>query len=251
VQLGGKQDAQGGVLSAVNPGSLFYINESISNQNFLVDSGSSFSILPCKSSAPQHGPRLTAANGRRIECWGHNRASVVLNGVTYRWKFLRATVKFPILGADFLPHHSLLIDMPGGRLIQQAVPPPPALAAGGNLVAAAVTAWPPQQLQEPWQSLLQQFSSLVPPTGQLPPPNHGVQHHITTSGQPVTGNFRRLDPERLAVAKAEFDAMLAAGIICRSNSSWSSPLHRVRKKDGGWRFSPAQSSHCCQPLPPP
>ena len=28
--------------------------------------------------------------------------------------------------------------------------------------------------------------------------------------------------------------MEKAGIICRSNSPWSSPLHMVRKKDGGW-----------------
>jgi cleavage and polyadenylation specificity factor subunit 1 len=62
-----------------------------------------------------------------------------------------------------------------------------------------------------------------------------VLHRITTKGQPVTSKFRRLDPVRLAAARKEFDAMLAAGIIRRSNSGWSSPLHMVRKKDGGWR----------------
>jgi hypothetical protein len=29
--------------------------------------------------------------------------------------------------------------------------------------------------------------------------------------------------------------MLDEGIICRSSSQWSSPLHMVRKKDGSWR----------------
>jgi Reverse transcriptase (RNA-dependent DNA polymerase) len=51
----------------------------------------------------------------------------------------------------------------------------------------------------------------------------------------VTAKFRRLNPELLKAARAEFDAMLKAGIVGRSNSGWSSPLHMVRKKDGGWR----------------
>jgi len=39
----------------------------------------------------------------------------------------------------------------------------------------------------------------------------------------------------LAAAKAEFDRMEAEGIVRRSSSAWSSPLHMVRKSDGGWR----------------
>jgi hypothetical protein len=64
---------------------------------------------------------------------------------------------------------------------------------------------------------------------------HGVQHHIVTTVQPCTAKFRRLDPARLAAAKEEFSRMLAAGVICRSSSSWASPLHMVKKKDGSRR----------------
>ncbi len=67
------------------------------------------------------------------------------------------------------------------------------------------------------------------------PPPHGVQHVITTIGQPCTARFRRLDPSRLAAAKAEFQAMLDEGVMRRSSSQWSSPLHMVRKKDGSLR----------------
>jgi hypothetical protein len=35
-------------------------------------------------------------------------------------------------------------------------------------------------------------------------PPHGVSHAIRMVGQPATAKFRRLDPTRLAVAKAEF-----------------------------------------------
>jgi hypothetical protein len=65
-------------------------------------------------------------------------------------------------------------------------------------------------------------------------PTHNEQHVIETSGRLVNAKFKRLDPSRLAAAKAEFKRMLDAGIVQRSNSSWSSPLHLV-KKDGIWR----------------
>jgi cytoskeleton-associated protein 5 len=41
--------------------------------------------------------------------------------------------------------------------------------------------------------------------------------------------------DRLAIAEAEFEAMLRDGTARRSESSWSSALHIVFKKDNGWR----------------
>jgi hypothetical protein len=59
----------------------------------------------------------------------------------------------------------------------------------------------------------------------------------TASPPPVRRSFPSSDGwilERLAAAGKEFDAMLEAGIVRRSDRGWSSPLHMVRKKDGGW-----------------
>jgi len=62
-----------------------------------------------------------------------------------------------------------------------------------------------------------------------------VLHHIETSGPPVTARPRRLEPGKLAAAKAEFKQMEELGIIRPSKSPWASPLHMVKKPNGTWR----------------
>ena len=64
---------------------------------------------------------------------------------------------------------------------------------------------------------------------------HGVEHHIVTSGPPVHSRPRRLTAPKLALAQAEFQQLERAGIIRRSNSPWSTPLHMMPKPSGGWR----------------
>ena len=87
-----------------------------------------------------------------------------------------------------------------------------------------------------YQDLLHEFSNVVYSDG-LPASKlrQDVRHHIITNyGPPVFAKPCRLNPEKLAFAKAEISAMKKEGIIHCSNSPWSSPLHIVKKKDGGW-----------------
>ena len=90
----------------------------------------------------------------------------------------------------------------------------------------------PQQIQK----LLKEFPDVLSSGGfTASKPCNGVRHHLLTNpGPPVFAKSRHLDPEKLAAAKDEFTAMEKAGIIRKSSSSWSSPLHTVKKKDGGW-----------------
>jgi hypothetical protein len=82
---------------------------------------------------------------------------------------------------------------------------------------------------------LSEFPDLIRPTGVQREVRHNTAHNIrTTPGPPVTYRPRRLAPDRLAIAKAEFDAMLRDGTARRSDSSWSSALHIVPRKDNGW-----------------
>jgi hypothetical protein len=111
---------------------------------------------------------------------------------------------------------------------------PPALA---SIASQAAT-----RGQEPvgnggdsFTAVVDQFPEVVNVSQRLPKTWHGVVHHLVTTGPPVSSKFRRLDSEKLAVAKAEFAQLERDGIIRRSSSPWASPLHMVRKEDGGWR----------------
>lgn len=65
---------------------------------------------------------------------------------------------------------------------------------------------------------------------------HQTVHHIrTTSGPPVSSRPRKPAPDKYKAAKAVFESMAKEGIVQRSSTNWSSPLHLVPKKDGEWR----------------
>jgi hypothetical protein len=83
-------------------------------------------------------------------------------------------------------------------------------------------------------TLFSEFPDLIRPTGVQREVRHNTVHHIrTTPNPPVTCRPRQQAPDRLAIAKAEFDAMLREGTARRSESSWSLALHIVPKKDKG------------------
>jgi hypothetical protein len=84
-------------------------------------------------------------------------------------------------------------------------------------------------------SLLAEFPEITRPAGVYRELRHITFYHIRTiPGPTVTCRPHRLAPDRLAIAKAEFDVMLREGTARRFESSWSSALHIVPKKDKGW-----------------
>jgi hypothetical protein len=94
--------------------------------------------------------------------------------------------------------------------------------------------YPLRSALRPIDSIIAEFPDLTRPAGVQREVRHNTVHHIrTTPGPPVTLRPRRLAPDRLAIAKAEFDAMLQDGTARRSESCWSSALHIVPKKDNG------------------
>ena len=60
---------------------------------------------------------------------------------------------------------------------------------------------------------------------------HSTVHDITTTGPPVFSHPRRLAPDRLRKANAEFDHMLLLNLIRSSKSPWAFPLRLLRKSE--------------------
>ena len=90
----------------------------------------------------------------------------------------------------------------------------------------------PKQSPNEFHDILLEFPELVQPQRGEQPVKHDITHHIITTGPPIKARTRRLSPERLKIARQEFEHMLQQGII----HSWSSPLHMVPKKSpGDWR----------------
>ena len=214
---------------------LLFIEDTSSGRRLLVDSGAQRSILPASAAdalGNGRGPPLDAANGTSIRTFGTRYVTVCLNGHQFGWDFIIASVSVPILGADFLCAHRLLVDVANRRLIDSVSfdtypctlggPGPPALA---NMLATG----------DVYQRLLAEFPALTLPTFSASVAKHGVEHYIPTEGPPVYARARRLDAIKLAIAKEEFATMERLGIVRRSNSPWASPLHMVPKADGKWR----------------
>jgi len=86
-----------------------------------------------------------------------------------------------------------------------------------------------------YRQILQSFPKVVNASKKLPPATHNMQHIMEMTGRPVASRYRRLYPKILAAAKADFEELEKQGIVRRLSSSWSSPLHTVRKSDGTWR----------------
>ena len=143
-----------------------------------------------------------------------------------------ADVQQPIIGADFLIHYNLLVDLRSRCLRDMRT---------GLAIAASLSSIKPLSLnrvdtvQNEYTKLLGQFPELTRPTTRGETVKHGITHKIVTKGHPVFARPRRLAPDELVTAKCEFDEMIKLGVIEPSHSEWSSALHMVPKKNDDWR----------------
>lgn len=215
-----------------------FVKDRVSNRNFLIDTGADVCVLPRdkESSEKLTSRELYAANGTVIKTYGEKRLKLNLGlRRDFEWLFIIADVDTPIIGNDFLKEFELLVDAHNNRILDGRTSLSTTISSkqmpDQTGVASIKTILATNQFSE----LLRRFQPITQ-LNSFAEPNAGTVHHIETSkGPPVSARPRRLAPDKLEAAKAEFQYLMKMGICQPSKSPWSSPLHMVPKSDGSWR----------------
>lgn len=142
---------------------LFYVHDTNSCTHLLVDTGSAVSVIPPSTVDHRRIPdklTLIAVNDTPIRTYG--KQSLTLNLGLRRslpWIFIVAEVQKPILGADFLRHFGLLVDMQQHQLHDAITH----LHIQGIISAdrsPSLTVWP-RDPTNPYHTLLSEFPTLT------------------------------------------------------------------------------------------
>ena len=173
--------------------------------------------------------RLQAANGSTIDTYGEKtlRLNIGMRR-DYDWSFTLADVKIPILGADFLAHYQLAVNMNPRSLSDTLTnicvigTPANENTTGINIVT---------RHSREYINILNQYAEITQPGVNTSAGEHQVQHHIRTNGPPAFSRPRRLPQHKLEYAREQFGKMIADNIVRPSDSPYASPLHLVPKLD--------------------
>jgi hypothetical protein len=218
---------------------MIFLQDDESKQQFMVDTGAIYSILPHLSKATTTGPPLSGVDRKDIPCWRRIRRQRHL--FARRRLQIHTQVRFlvrpraagrPSRGVSEAALQSE--NRRRGTTLQMRSCPLLHSADGTVLFAL--------------------FPAIVANGKGKPSPKHKIRHTIETMGHPVFTKAH-LNPDKLRQAEAEFRQLEAAGIICRSDSPWLSSPHMVCKKDGSWRPCSDYrrlnlvTTHDCYPLP--
>ena len=191
---------------------------------------------------------MQAANGSDIPCYGLTDRKVCIADREFDFTFIIADVRQSILGADFLdrfylaPNHRdrCIIDLNDYSEIPvgEKCDTQPNRVTNINFV---------DQQTNPFYQLLDSYATLSTPSFTPKEVSHGVKHHIPTNCHPIQSKARKLNPEKLEIAKREFQKLIDLGVCYRGKSEWSSPLMVAQKPCqspctcdknfpcGGWR----------------
>ena len=203
----------------------------INKMKFLIDTGSIVSIIPSKNfrNLPEQDGTLLAANLSKIPTYGTQALKVDLGlGSKMSWEFIIADINQPIIGVDFLTHHSISVDVSNKQIrLGQSNATARGVAENSEIHSVTIATDPRAQ------KLLNKYPALVEIPEVLPKPTHNHVHRIpikSDSKMPFC-RPRNLPVKQLKELRTQFEIMERRGIISRARSSCVSPIHMVEKKD--------------------
>ncbi|XP_023245312.1 uncharacterized protein LOC111642887 [Copidosoma floridanum] len=224
-----------GAIGEVRSSKRLHVKDRVSDLIFLIDTGAEISLLPKNNKTKVSVPSeigLVAANNTPIKAYGEVELTIDLGlGRALRWKFRIADVPYPILGADFLDHFDLLVDIRNSRVV---CPAEQKCTYGfiKGINCSSINSLASRDVSD----LLKRFPEVIGETSPKPITKPEVFHHIITNGPPVSERTRRLDGEKYNAAKKEIEKLVNDGYCRHSSSLWASPLLLRKKKDGTWRL---------------
>ena len=189
--LGGKRSGHPLVATSAagqQTGRLRYVTDRESRLCFLVDIGSALSIIPSSKAERKNRQDtfgLLVANNSPIVTYG-TRLLMLNLGLrrTFRWVFMIANGRNPILGADFLNHYGLVVDMCRGRLLDTR-----SRLSVQSVISSSPSPSPtllPKKLSNDFTAIMAKFPPITQPCSKDRPIKHDITHHIDTTGPPVS-----------------------------------------------------------------
>ena len=211
---------------------LLYVTDRNSKLKFLIDTGSEVSVIP--RSTEKHflhpiGLSLQAANNTKISIYGQKSLTLDFGlRCEFPFIFLIADVQKPIIGADFLSKLGLFVNFKDCSLHE-------------NLNSCHITCATdvPDSISlhvliptnHQFSDILPKFPSIFRAQAETLEPKHHITHHIITTGWPVYAKPRRLRPNKLQVAKQEFQPMVSLSIVRPSNGRDYRALNQITVSD--------------------
>ena len=229
----------GGHVGTINSGThneidgLMKIFDPLAKIEFLIDTGSTISLLPRQSTTPATPDGcLKAINNTPVPTYGKQELEISLNLHTnLKWNFTIAEVPIAVIGIDFLSHHKLLIDMANRKLIHSSElgeKKPDDVVCGIER---------PAILEKNFAWIETAYPDVFDTNSYTEPVKHNTRHFIPTYGPPVCGRVRRLSPEKTECLRQELQHLLDLDIIAPANSPYGSPVHMVPKGNGRFRIT--------------
>ncbi|XP_066584056.1 uncharacterized protein [Prorops nasuta] len=213
-----------------------FVHDKQTNAKYLIDSGSAVSIIPANRIRivdKKDDLVLYAANASEIPTFGRKTLKLDLNlRRDFIWTFIIAEVPMAIIGADFLTHYNVIIDLKNQRLIDGTTK----LTSKGEILETSHHSVSTIHSGTQYSNLLNKYISVTQPSPKVKIGKTNFAHRIITTCQPVSQKFRRLFGEKAVAARREIQQLLDMGALRPSNSPWASPIHLVKKKDGSYRM---------------